>query len=215
MGVSLLIPYCGYEGARKRNRAMINCFWGCNAASLILFCFQLFAYLGTNADHMLSLKGVDIALLILAFITAITEGLGCFWGRKLSNNADLFIISGFGNEARMGTRPGFVQPGRAVNQIVFLPANQAPPGVPSAIVTNLPTRTLTAEDIKDSSFKEKLDSCVICLDDFAIGDKIKTLPCKHYYHAECIDRWMSGHKLCPLCNSDIAGSVGNTNNVAD
>lgn len=30
------------------------------------------------------------------------------------------------------------------------------------------------------------DSCVICLDEFGLGDQVRKLPCGHEYHCECI-----------------------------
>ena len=43
-------------------------------------------------------------------------------------------------------------------------------------------------------------SCCICLESFRKGEKINTLPnCKHSFHLECIDIWMTGHDTCPIC----------------
>ena len=35
------------------------------------------------------------------------------------------------------------------------------------------------------------DTCVICLEEFSPGQQIKLLPCKHGFHGECIDPWLS------------------------
>lgn len=32
------------------------------------------------------------------------------------------------------------------------------------------------------------DACVICLDEFALGEQIRKLPCGHEYHCECIGK---------------------------
>ena len=48
-----------------------------------------------------------------------------------------------------------------------------------------------------------LNECVICLDDFKVGDKIFTLPCNHIYHKTCIQPWLSTNSNCPLCRIDI------------
>eukprot|EP00747_Dinoflagellata_sp_TGD_P026885 gnl/TRDRNA2_/TRDRNA2_132249_c0_seq1.p1 gnl/TRDRNA2_/TRDRNA2_132249_c0~~gnl/TRDRNA2_/TRDRNA2_132249_c0_seq1.p1 ORF type:complete len:295 (+),score=41.33 gnl/TRDRNA2_/TRDRNA2_132249_c0_seq1:75-959(+) len=46
-------------------------------------------------------------------------------------------------------------------------------------------------------------SCAVCLDDFAEGESLRQLPCKHYFHCRCIDEWLTRSKRCPLCNCCI------------
>ena len=51
-------------------------------------------------------------------------------------------------------------------------------------------------------------SCVVCMSDFANEETIKTLPCNHEFHSQCIDPWLSVSipplllpTLSPLCSS--------------
>lgn len=47
--------------------------------------------------------------------------------------------------------------------------------------------------------------CVLCITGYETGDSIRHLPCcAHVYHAECIDRWLTGAagRTCPLCKAD-------------
>jgi E3 ubiquitin-protein ligase RNF13 len=56
---------------------------------------------------------------------------------------------------------------------------------------------------------EQLDSCVICVEDFEVGKKVKELPCQHIFHPRCINKWLSDHStVCPLCKKDFTGVVG-------
>ena len=63
----------------------------------------------------------------------------------------------------------------------------------------LEERNLTKEMLE----KEKKKNCSICLDDFVVGDKIMYLPCFHYYHSKCIEKWAHSSDKCPLCNTEI------------
>lgn len=55
--------------------------------------------------------------------------------------------------------------------------------------------------------QQQRDFCVICLEHFVQGDRLRVLPCTHSFHVGCIDRWLSGsHSFddcytsgCPTC----------------
>ncbi|KAI3696390.1 hypothetical protein L1987_79404 [Smallanthus sonchifolius] len=40
--------------------------------------------------------------------------------------------------------------------------------------------------------------CAICLEEWAIGDVAKEMPCKHRFHGGCVDRWLRIHGSCPV-----------------
>ena len=44
--------------------------------------------------------------------------------------------------------------------------------------------------------------CSICLEDFQIGDSVRTIPCFHEFHMQCIDRWLREQATCPICKHD-------------
>ena len=46
-------------------------------------------------------------------------------------------------------------------------------------------------------------TCAICLEDYAQGSEVKTLPCMHNFCKDCIDRWLVKNKSCPVCKKDI------------
>ncbi|KAJ7943463.1 E3 ubiquitin-protein ligase RING1-like [Quillaja saponaria] len=42
--------------------------------------------------------------------------------------------------------------------------------------------------------------CAICLDEWEIfGGVAKEMPCKHKFHANCIEKWLGIHGSCPVC----------------
>ena len=45
------------------------------------------------------------------------------------------------------------------------------------------------------------ETCSVCRADFADSDDCRRLPCLHYFHNECIDRWVLVHRNCPLCRT--------------
>ena len=61
---------------------------------------------------------------------------------------------------------------------------------------DLPTRIATLADVETN--------CNICLAAFREGDVMRTLPCQHEFHQECVDRWLlESKKTCPCCRLDV------------
>jgi hypothetical protein len=73
-------------------------------------------------------------------------------------------------------------------------------GLALGILHSLPRFVLQAST-EESANDE--DSCVVCLETMDHGQKIVILPCLHRFHAECIDSWLQGSKLCPIDKLDI------------
>ncbi|XVF34773.1 hypothetical protein REPUB_Repub18cG0087600 [Reevesia pubescens] len=45
--------------------------------------------------------------------------------------------------------------------------------------------------------------CCICLASYADNDVLKELPCSHFFHTTCVDKWLKMKALCPLCKCTI------------
>ncbi|XP_074572345.1 E3 ubiquitin-protein ligase ATL23-like [Curcuma longa] len=44
--------------------------------------------------------------------------------------------------------------------------------------------------------------CAVCLEEMEEGQAARVLPeCRHAFHRECVDRWLAGHRECPLCRA--------------
>ncbi|KAK9080183.1 hypothetical protein SSX86_001858 [Deinandra increscens subsp. villosa] len=49
--------------------------------------------------------------------------------------------------------------------------------------------------------------CSVCLGDYQAEDRLQQIPaCKHAFHVECIDNWLSTHTTCPLCRLSLLAS---------
>lgn len=48
-------------------------------------------------------------------------------------------------------------------------------------------------------------SCCICIDRFCAGHRVRRLPCKHLFHATCIDEWLTtSSDICPECQQPVS-----------
>ncbi|KAI8322107.1 hypothetical protein GQ54DRAFT_260593 [Martensiomyces pterosporus] len=48
------------------------------------------------------------------------------------------------------------------------------------------------------------ETCPICLDCIGSSSQVRFLPCTHYYHASCVDPWLTGGSAtCPLCKASV------------
>ena len=65
------------------------------------------------------------------------------------------------------------------------------------IIETLPTSILKKK-IENSSIQ-----CIICMEDFNVGDKVSTLPCFHVFHSNCIDKWLLKTHSCPICKFKV------------
>lgn len=83
---------------------------------------------------------------------------------------------------------------------------------------------MSADQTSVSHSSENDNSCVICLEHFVEGDRLRVLPCQHSFHVGCIDRWLSGSHShlecytsgCPICKKrplDIENSARNDGSV--
>ena len=63
------------------------------------------------------------------------------------------------------------------------------------LLKNIPEIT-----IKDfTKLEEGKKRCMICLEDFIPKIKVKVLPCLHFFHPTCIEKWIQNKQFCPIC----------------
>lgn len=84
------------------------------------------------------------------------------------------------------------------------------PGAPDPGADPSPfrSRPLAADDV--SALRDGCTPyCVICHGEWEVeaNAKVRTLPCGHTYHTECIDEWLNRSPTCPFCKTDASACV--------
>ncbi|KAE8729541.1 Phosphatase 2A regulatory B subunit family protein [Hibiscus syriacus] len=49
--------------------------------------------------------------------------------------------------------------------------------------------------------------CCICLAKYVNNDELRELPCSHFMHKECVDKWLKINASCPLCKSEVGENI--------
>ena len=52
-------------------------------------------------------------------------------------------------------------------------------------------------------YKNIENKCVVCQYEYKNGENLTKLPCGHIFHTDCVDTWLSGNKICPMCHKEI------------
>ncbi|KAM0930867.1 hypothetical protein ACQ4PT_000756 [Festuca glaucescens] len=47
-------------------------------------------------------------------------------------------------------------------------------------------------------------TCSICLEEVVVGDLLRSLPCVHQFHVNCIDPWLRQQGTCPVCKRQVS-----------
>lgn len=50
---------------------------------------------------------------------------------------------------------------------------------------------------------DKIDVCAICLDELEHCKTFVLLTCQHYFHKQCIEKWILEKANCPICKREI------------
>nr|POF11940.1 receptor likey region, transmembrane domain- and ring domain-containing protein 2 [Quercus suber] len=78
-------------------------------------------------------------------------------------------------------------------------------GMSSRLVKAMPSLIFTAV-LEDNCTSI---TCAICLEDYTVGEKLRILPCRHKFHALCVDSWLTTWRtFCPVCKRDARTNTG-------
>ena len=89
---------------------------------------------------------------------------------------------------------------RVITQLFEHNANgTAPPPASPRAIQSLPRKAVDQEML-DSDGKAE---CSICMDAVQPGTEVTVLPCKHWFHYNCIEMWLNQHNTCPNCRRSV------------
>ena len=74
-------------------------------------------------------------------------------------------------------------------------------GAEESDIQSLPNRMIW--NVEEELPEDNERQCCICLDDFRPGHMRKALPCRHGFHADCIDKALRTRGRCPMCNANV------------
>ncbi|KAK2977925.1 hypothetical protein RJ640_016602 [Escallonia rubra] len=94
----------------------------------------------------------------------------------------------------------------ALRQLGFFAAvqvqagEQPKTGLDPLVISSLPSFVFKQTEGETGS---AVMECAVCLSMLEDGETVRVLPnCKHKFHAECIDKWLSTQSTCPICRTD-------------
>jgi hypothetical protein len=100
---------------------------------------------------------------------------------------------------------------RIVSQLMEQTASSnAPPPATQADIDALPRKNVS-EDMLGEEHKAE---CSICMDEVNIGEQVTELPCKHWFHHQCVSAWLLEHDTCPHCRKSITKRAEGESNTA-
>ncbi|PXF49298.1 NEP1-interacting protein-like 1 [Gracilariopsis chorda] len=117
----------------------------------------------------------------------------------LKSNPDLYIKAVTALRTAGHLPPDLVQPPETTESTVPTepdllepPVTEPPPISDTAPSSGQLPRVLVAIPPTETN-------CVICLEPIIVGQRVRSLPCHHIYHSQCIRIWLRRKNACPCC----------------
>ena len=89
---------------------------------------------------------------------------------------------------------------RVISQIMEQANGASAPGPASAeAISRLPQKAADKSMMGSDGKAE----CSVCMDSVSLGDTVTVLPCRHWFHGECVGAWLREHDTCPHCRQGI------------
>ena len=73
-------------------------------------------------------------------------------------------------------------------------------------ISKLPTFQFNRQAVQGLDENDSQCKCMVCQFVYEEGECLRTLPCGHCFHAECVDQWLQNKDCCAYCRQPIVQS---------
>ncbi|CAK1361102.1 E3 ubiquitin-protein ligase [Cercospora beticola] len=73
--------------------------------------------------------------------------------------------------------------------------DNVPTGFSKSVIDSIPQRAIGASDMDENGEAQ----CSICFEAVEQEEQVTELPCKHWFHHECVSLWLIKRNTCPIC----------------
>lgn len=162
-------------------------------------------------DYDSEMKQWMLAALSVFFTLTACVGclLICLHTGLIHRDGDFIILGRF--PAQQSSQPQLLTKEQVMElpeSIYLIPNYDAAFSTRTIALDEEDSNSLTVENAQHQSTAV----CVICIDEYKVGEKLRVLPCSHTFHTECIVPWLTErHSSCPLCKYNINNKIENEN----
>jgi len=76
------------------------------------------------------------------------------------------------------------------------------PPASKEVLEKMEDQNLNEDELLELKKTNSVD-CSVCKDEFNLESKLVKLPCKHYFHGECVKPWLEQRNSCPICRYEL------------
>ena len=94
---------------------------------------------------------------------------------------------------------------RVISQLMEQHSTSSAPGPASSEAIAALPKAKVQESMLGNDGKAE---CSVCMDNVEVGEEVTMLPCKHWFHGDCVGAWLKEHDTCPHCRQSITPKDG-------